>query len=75
MREWLRKQSAQWDLVTALEQYKAVAQEEARSKGAPFPLSRTNLLFHRLPILMWIHPLSREDLRLELMSTVFPFFE
>ncbi|KAF3567475.1 hypothetical protein DY000_02014457 [Brassica cretica] len=37
MREWLRKQSAQWDLVTALEQYKAVVQEEARSKGAPLP--------------------------------------
>ncbi|KAL0645843.1 hypothetical protein Bca4012_044134 [Brassica carinata] len=33
MREWLRKQSAQWDLVTALEQYKAVVQEEARNKG------------------------------------------
>ncbi|KAF3529045.1 hypothetical protein DY000_02040569 [Brassica cretica] len=33
MREWLRKQSAQWDLVTALEQYKAVVREEARSKG------------------------------------------
>ncbi|KAH0898835.1 hypothetical protein HID58_048403 [Brassica napus] len=37
MREWLRKQSAQWDLVTALEQYKTVVQEEARSKGAPLP--------------------------------------
>ena len=35
MREWLRKQSAQLDLVTALEQYKAVVQEESRSKGAP----------------------------------------
>ena len=37
MKEWLRKQSAQWDLVTVLEQYKAVVQEEARSKGAPLP--------------------------------------
>ncbi|KAF2538110.1 hypothetical protein F2Q68_00020656 [Brassica cretica] len=37
MREWLRKKSAQWDLVMALEQYKAVVQEEARSKGAPLP--------------------------------------
>ncbi|KAH0898871.1 LOW QUALITY PROTEIN: hypothetical protein HID58_048439 [Brassica napus] len=37
MREWLRKQSAQWDLVTTLEQYKAVVREEARSKGAPLP--------------------------------------
>ena len=37
MREWLRKQSAQWDLVTALEQYKAVVQEEARRKCAPLP--------------------------------------
>ncbi|KAF2561333.1 hypothetical protein F2Q70_00017645 [Brassica cretica] len=35
MSEWLRKQSAQWDLVTALEQYKAVVQEEAKNKGAP----------------------------------------
>ena len=37
MREWLRKQSAQWDLVTSLEQYKAVVQEEARKKCAPLP--------------------------------------
>ncbi|KAH0862257.1 hypothetical protein HID58_079468 [Brassica napus] len=37
MREWLRKQSARWDLVTALEQYKVVVQEEARNKGAPPP--------------------------------------
>ncbi|KAH0858899.1 LOW QUALITY PROTEIN: hypothetical protein HID58_087160, partial [Brassica napus] len=37
-RELMReKQSAHWDLVTALEQYKAVVQEEARSKGAPLP--------------------------------------
>ncbi|KAF3606883.1 hypothetical protein DY000_02047859 [Brassica cretica] len=33
MREWLRKQSAQWDLVTALEQYKAVVREEAVGTG------------------------------------------
>ncbi|KAL0789838.1 hypothetical protein Bca101_006084 [Brassica carinata] len=33
MREWLRKQSAQWDLAMALEQYKAVVREEARNKG------------------------------------------
>ncbi|KAH0879530.1 hypothetical protein HID58_066924 [Brassica napus] len=33
MREWLRKHSAQWDLVTALDQYKAVVREEARNKG------------------------------------------
>ncbi|KAF2569341.1 hypothetical protein F2Q68_00025651 [Brassica cretica] len=33
MREWLRKQSAQWDLVTALEQYKAVVQGETRNEG------------------------------------------
>ncbi|KAF3563519.1 hypothetical protein DY000_02014512 [Brassica cretica] len=37
MREWLRKQSAQWDLVTSLKQYKAVVQEEARRKCAPLP--------------------------------------
>ncbi|KAH0883864.1 LOW QUALITY PROTEIN: hypothetical protein HID58_059960 [Brassica napus] len=37
MRKWLRKQSAQLDLVTALEQYKFVVREEARSKGAPLP--------------------------------------
>ncbi|KAH0903319.1 LOW QUALITY PROTEIN: hypothetical protein HID58_042822 [Brassica napus] len=37
MREWLRKQSAHWDLVTALEQYKAVVQEESRNKGVPPP--------------------------------------
>ncbi|KAL0655658.1 hypothetical protein Bca4012_076242 [Brassica carinata] len=35
MKEWLRKQSAQWDLVTVLEQFKAVV--EARSIGAPLP--------------------------------------
>ncbi|KAF2619196.1 hypothetical protein F2Q68_00039207 [Brassica cretica] len=29
--------SARWDLVTTLEQYKAVVQEEARNKGAPPP--------------------------------------
>ncbi|KAL0668448.1 hypothetical protein Bca4012_031152 [Brassica carinata] len=58
MREWLRKQSALWDLVTALEQYKAVVREEARSKGDPFPLSRMTLLFRRLLIWMWIHPSS-----------------
>ncbi|KAF3588688.1 hypothetical protein F2Q69_00028859 [Brassica cretica] len=33
MREWLRKHSAQWDLVTALEQYKAVVREEAVGTG------------------------------------------
>ena len=37
MREWLRKQSARWDLLTTLEQYKAVVREEARNKGAPPP--------------------------------------
>ncbi|KAF2574233.1 hypothetical protein F2Q70_00002746 [Brassica cretica] len=37
MREWLRNQSAQWDLAKVLEQYKAVIQEEARNKGAPPP--------------------------------------
>ena len=62
MRACLRKQSAQWDLVTALEQYKAVVQEEAGAKVPPFPLLRTDLLFHRLLIWTWIHPLSREDL-------------
>ncbi|KAF2613224.1 hypothetical protein F2Q70_00011445 [Brassica cretica] len=35
MREWLRKQCARWDLAVALEQYKAVIQEEASNKGAP----------------------------------------
>ncbi|KAL0683773.1 hypothetical protein Bca4012_050621 [Brassica carinata] len=68
MREWLKKQSAQWDLVTALEQYKTVVREEARSKGAPFPLSRMSQLFRRLLIWMWIHPPSREDPRLELVG-------
>ena len=33
MREWLRKQNAQWDLATTLEQYKAVVREEAKNKG------------------------------------------
>ncbi|KAL0645782.1 hypothetical protein Bca4012_044073 [Brassica carinata] len=37
MREWLRKQSAQWDLVTVWEQYMTVVQEETRNKGAPLP--------------------------------------
>ena len=37
MRKWLRKQSAQLDLVTALEQYMSVVREEARRKGAPLP--------------------------------------
>ncbi|KAL0745154.1 hypothetical protein Bca101_101096 [Brassica carinata] len=37
MREWLRKQSAKWDLVTALEQYKAVVQEDDMNKGVPPP--------------------------------------
>ncbi|KAF3571477.1 hypothetical protein F2Q69_00059527 [Brassica cretica] len=37
MREWLRKHSAHWDLVTALEKYKAVVQEESRNKGVPPP--------------------------------------
>ena len=32
MREWLRKQSAQWDLAMALEQYKAVVREETKNK-------------------------------------------
>ncbi|KAF3570359.1 hypothetical protein F2Q69_00058465 [Brassica cretica] len=37
MREWSRKQSVRWDLVTALEQYKAVVQEKAKNKSAPPP--------------------------------------
>ena len=32
MREWLRKQSAQWDLAMALEQYKAVVRKETKNK-------------------------------------------
>ncbi|KAH0858849.1 hypothetical protein HID58_087110 [Brassica napus] len=35
MREWLKKQSDQWELAKALEQYKVVIREEARNKGAP----------------------------------------
>ena len=34
MREWLKKQSDQWELAKALEQYKVVIREEARNKGA-----------------------------------------
>ena len=37
MRESLKKQSDQWDLAKALEQYKAVIREEARNKGVPPP--------------------------------------
>ena len=32
MSEWLRKQSAQWDLAMALEQYKAVVRKETKNK-------------------------------------------
>ncbi|KAF2538743.1 hypothetical protein F2Q68_00021783 [Brassica cretica] len=38
MREWLNKQSGQWDLNRALDQYKMVILEEAKKKGDP-PLS------------------------------------
>ena len=37
MREWLKGQSNQWDLVKALEQYKAITLEEAKNKIAPLP--------------------------------------
>lgn len=37
MREWLKKQSDQWDLTKALEQYNNVILEEAKNKGVPPP--------------------------------------
>ncbi|KAH0898567.1 hypothetical protein HID58_048135 [Brassica napus] len=37
MREWLQKKNNQCDLAKALEQYKTVALEEAKNKGAPVP--------------------------------------
>ncbi|KAF2620546.1 hypothetical protein F2Q68_00038996 [Brassica cretica] len=37
MREWLNKQSSQWDLNRALDQYKMVILEEAKNKGDPPP--------------------------------------
>ena len=37
MREWLQKKNNQWDLAKALEQYKTITLEEAKSKGAPVP--------------------------------------
>ncbi|KAF3584708.1 hypothetical protein F2Q69_00028785 [Brassica cretica] len=37
IREWFKGQSNQWDLVKALEQFKAVTLEEAKNKNAPLP--------------------------------------
>ncbi|KAF3496514.1 hypothetical protein DY000_02052576 [Brassica cretica] len=37
MREWLNKQSGQWDLIRALDQYKMVILEEAKNNGIPPP--------------------------------------
>ena len=37
MREWLNKQSSQWDLNRVLDQYKMVILEEAKNKGDPPP--------------------------------------
>ncbi|KAH0883907.1 hypothetical protein HID58_060003 [Brassica napus] len=37
MREWLNKQSGQWDLIRALDHYKIVILEEAKYNGIPPP--------------------------------------
>ena len=37
MREWLNKQSGQWDLIRALDHYKIVILEEAKNNGIPPP--------------------------------------
>ena len=55
MREWLNKQSSQWDLNRALDQYKMVILEEAKTREIRLLPSKMILLSRRLQRWMWIH--------------------
>ncbi|KAF2557727.1 hypothetical protein F2Q68_00015895 [Brassica cretica] len=56
MREWLKEQSNQWDLAKALEQYKAVTLEEAKTRMLHSPHSKMSP-----PFLQFLGGLGRAD--------------